>query len=46
MEKRRRDLQEQASELGARLYADRPKVFIRRLERLYEASRERAAVGP
>ena len=46
VEKRRRDLQEQASELGARLYADRPKVFIRRLEQLYEASRERAAVGP
>jgi CHAD domain-containing protein len=46
VEKRRRDLQEQALELGARLYADRPKVFIRRLERLYEASRERAAVGP
>jgi CHAD domain-containing protein len=44
VEMRRRDLQEQAFELGARLYADRPKVFIRRLERLYEASREPAAV--
>jgi CHAD domain-containing protein len=42
---RRRDLQEQAIELGARLYADRTKVFIRRLERLYEASREPAGVG-
>jgi CHAD domain-containing protein len=45
VEGRRRDLHEQAVELGARLYADRPKVFIRRLERLYEASRERTAVG-
>jgi CHAD domain-containing protein len=44
VEGRRRQLQEAAFELGARLYADRPKVFIRRLERLYEASRERAAV--
>jgi CHAD domain-containing protein len=44
VETRRRDLQEQALELGARLYADRPKVFIRRLERLYETSREPAAV--
>jgi CHAD domain-containing protein len=45
VEQRRRELQEQASELGARLYADRPKVFIRRLELLYVASREPAAVG-
>jgi CHAD domain-containing protein len=44
VERRRRKLQEEAFELGARLYADRPKVFLRRLERLYEASRERAAV--
>jgi CHAD domain-containing protein len=42
---RRRKLQEEAFELGARLYADRPKVFIRRLERLYEATREPAGVG-
>ena len=45
VEARRSKLQEEAFELGARLYADRTKVFIRRLERLYEASRERAAVG-
>jgi CHAD domain-containing protein len=45
VEERRRDLQQQAFELGARLYAERPKVFIRRLERLYDASREPAAVG-
>jgi CHAD domain-containing protein len=45
VEARRSKLQEEAFELGARLYADRPKVFIRRLERLYDASRERAAVG-
>lgn len=45
VEARRSKLQEEAFELGARLYADRTKVFIRRLERLYDASRERAAVG-
>jgi CHAD domain-containing protein len=45
VEERRRYLQQQALELGARLYADRPKVFIRRLQRLYEASREPASVG-
>jgi CHAD domain-containing protein len=45
VEGRRSKLQEEAFELGARLYADRTKVFIRRLERLYDASRERAAVG-
>jgi CHAD domain-containing protein len=44
VESRRRKLQEEALELGARLYADRPKVFIRRLERLYEATRERTTV--
>ncbi len=44
VEQRRRELQAEAFELGARLYADRPQVFIRRLERLYEASREPAAV--
>ena len=42
VERRRSDLQAEAFELGARLYADRPKVFLRRLERLYEASREPA----
>jgi CHAD domain-containing protein len=45
VEERRLALQRDAFELGARLYADRPKVFLRRLERLYEASRERAAVS-
>jgi CHAD domain-containing protein len=45
VEGRRSDLQEQAVELGARLYADRTRVFIRRLVRLYEASREPAGVG-
>jgi CHAD domain-containing protein len=43
---RRRELQEQALELGARLYADRTKVFVRRLERLWESSREQAAQSP
>ena len=44
VERRRSELQAEAFELGARLYADRPKVFLRRLERLYEASREPAPV--
>jgi CHAD domain-containing protein len=39
VEERRRILLQEALGLGARLYADRPKVFMRRLERLYEASR-------
>jgi CHAD domain-containing protein len=42
VESRRAGLQEQALELGARLYADRPKVFMGRLERLWEAAREQA----
>jgi CHAD domain-containing protein len=42
VEARRTDLQQQALELGARLYADRPKVFLRRLEQLWEADREQA----
>ena len=44
VESRRGELQEEAFELGARLYGDRPQVFIRRLERLYEAAREADAV--
>jgi CHAD domain-containing protein len=46
VEARRADLQRTAFELGARLYADKPKVFVRRLERLWEASREQAAQRP
>jgi CHAD domain-containing protein len=42
VEARRADLQRQALELGARLYADRPKVFLRRLEQLWDAAREQA----
>jgi CHAD domain-containing protein len=42
VESRRAELQEQALELGARLYADRPKVFVGRLERFWEAAREQA----
>jgi CHAD domain-containing protein len=40
VESRRRQLEDEAFDRGARLYADRPKVFIRRLEHLYEATRE------
>jgi CHAD domain-containing protein len=46
VEHRRAELQGDALELGARLYADRPKVFVRRLERLWEASREQVAQSP
>jgi CHAD domain-containing protein len=46
VEARRAALQQEAVELGARLYTDRPKVFVRRLELLWEASREQAAQSP
>jgi CHAD domain-containing protein len=46
VEARRAALQQEAFELGARLYADRPKIFVRRLELLWEASREQAAQSP
>jgi CHAD domain-containing protein len=46
VERRRAELQQDAFELGARLYADRPKVFLKRLELLWEASREQAAQSP
>jgi CHAD domain-containing protein len=36
---RRRELQEEAFEYGARLYADKPSVFVGRLEGWWEASR-------
>ena len=45
VEERRAELQRDALELGARLYADRRKDFIRRLEQWWEAAREQAAVG-
>jgi CHAD domain-containing protein len=41
VESRRAELQGQALELGARLYADKPKVFVGRIERLW-AAREQA----
>jgi CHAD domain-containing protein len=44
VEERRAELQHDALELGARLYADRRKDFIRRLEQWWEAAREQAAV--
>jgi CHAD domain-containing protein len=39
LDSRRRELQEQAFEYGARLYADKPSVFVGRLEGWWEASR-------
>jgi CHAD domain-containing protein len=44
VEERRAELQHDALELGARLYADRRKDFIRRLEQWWEAAREQTAV--
>jgi CHAD domain-containing protein len=37
VERRRGELQARAFELGARLYAEKPKAFMRRLERWWEA---------
>jgi CHAD domain-containing protein len=39
LDSRRRELQEQAFEYGARLYDDKPSVFVGRLEGWWEASR-------
>ncbi len=44
LESRRRELQEEAFDYGARLYADKPSVFVDRLEGWWEASR--SAVSP
>jgi CHAD domain-containing protein len=38
VERRRAELQAEALDLGARLYAERPKAFTRRLRRLWKAS--------
>ena len=38
VERRRAELQADAFALGARLYADKPKLFVRRLERWWDAS--------
>lgn len=47
VEKRRLRLQSEAFVYGARLYADRPRVFVGRLERWWEASgRPRSAQRP
>jgi CHAD domain-containing protein len=39
LESRRRELQKEAFDYGARLYADKPSVFVGRLEGWWEASR-------
>jgi CHAD domain-containing protein len=39
VDRRRSDLQGEALELGARLYAERPGAFVRRLRRLWDAER-------
>jgi hypothetical protein len=38
VERRRSELQREAFALGARVYADRPGAFVRRMERLWDAS--------
>jgi CHAD domain-containing protein len=38
LQSRRRELQQEAYEYGARLYADKPSVFVRRIGRWWEAS--------
>lgn len=40
LESRRRELQEEAFAYGARLYADKPSVFVGRLEGWWDASRQ------
>jgi CHAD domain-containing protein len=44
LDSRRRELQDEAFDYGARLYADKPSVFVGRLEGWWEASR--SAVSP
>ena len=39
VERRRSELQSEAFTLGERLYADKPSAYVRRLERLWKASR-------
>ncbi len=41
IERRRGQLQQEAFELGARLYADKPSAYVRRLERLWDAAQAR-----
>ena len=40
---RRRELQAEALHLGGRIYAEKPKAFVRRMERAWAAGRARAA---
>ena len=44
--RRRAELQQEAFALGARIYADKPKAFVRRLERWWEASAAGARPAP
>jgi CHAD domain-containing protein len=46
VESRRRELQEEAFEYGARLYADKPSRFVGRLEGWWDASRQAAQAAP
>jgi CHAD domain-containing protein len=41
---RRRELQSEAIVLGGRLYAEKPKAFMRRMRRYWKAGRARAAI--
>jgi hypothetical protein len=38
VDRRRAELQAEAITLGARLYADKPKAYVRRMRRLWKAS--------
>jgi CHAD domain-containing protein len=46
LQSRRRELQEEAFEYGARLYADKPSVFVGRLEDWWEAARHVSVPPP
>ena len=39
--RRRGELQDEAFALGARVYAEKPKAFVRRMDRLWNAGRLR-----
>jgi CHAD domain-containing protein len=46
VESRRRELQEEAFAYGTRLYADKPRVFVGRLEGWWDASRQLSTAPP
>ncbi|MEA2362206.1 MAG: hypothetical protein QOD71_1351 [Thermoleophilaceae bacterium] len=46
VQSRRKELQDEAFAYGARLYADKPSVFVERLEGWWDASRRQVSVPP